>query len=142
MAYVFRQKLNINDLVDHLPVAPKVLVAEIEPELGKMYCMHLADQKLQAHHCNLPDRLHIMLKEVWPDVLVCGTDFFQDHDYLVVQLDFVRKQHPLLKIITIGENLGVAEMKQLMRYGISGHLEKQLTRPTDVALIVRGLLGF
>jgi DNA-binding NtrC family response regulator len=141
MAYLFKQKFSIAELLDTGSNIKRVLIAEPERYLCDLYTQHLEDNNFSIHKSLGSNVLEQEVKNFVPHVLILSTDFLDSLEKLVEVLGKVRKNSIDLPIITIGFNTHSDELRQLMQGGIVSHIDRKLTRPADVITVVKTILN-
>jgi DNA-binding NtrC family response regulator len=143
MSYLFKQKLDLGDLISLNYSPPKVvLVAEPEEYLLNIYCNCLRSYNLQVEECRRIEDIFKSIKQYSPHLLLLSLAFPPNFYRLFFILENLRKNHPNLRILTIGDKVNTEVIKRLMSVGVSSHIEKQLTRPQDIILIARSILEY
>ena len=136
MAYIYRQKLNLSELVDLPKISRRVVVYEPNDYLGALYRHYLRAHNFDVKHC--PDLL--LLKETVaafaPGLLV----FCADAGRTGVILKNFSQNFPSLKIVTTAYNLNQEEVSSLMAFGVQSHINRRFSRPQDLVLLARTLI--
>jgi DNA-binding NtrC family response regulator len=142
MEYLFRQHYNLQPLPDAIApdsASPIVLLAESEPEALALYARHLARADLQVNVCM---ELALLLRQVQdsrPGLLIINPT--PDITAAIALLRQIAAAQPGIPVITIGAAIPDAYLDQLMASGVALHLNRSLTRPQDIAVAARQLLG-
>ncbi len=125
--------------MDDSSVRPIILLAESDPETMAMYVRHLGSAEFAVCVCvdlRLVPQHVINLK---PAVLVLNPS-----PNLRLSLDVLRRSmiaHPTLSVITMGDVIPDQYMDQLMRSGVSMHINRSLSQPRDLVVAVRQMLN-
>ena len=136
MAYIFRQKLNLNELAVLESPSKKILLAEPEEYLLQLYSRYLDLHNFEVHHCQDPLLLQNALPKYNPHLLILNIDASSAR----ATLRSVRSSWPHLPIVTIGYNVEPATLRNLMTMGISSHIDRRMTRPQDLVIIAQTIL--
>ena len=140
MSYIHKQKFNISDLVPEDLRVRHVLVVEPEYYSRQLYVKHLREHGFKpAHSSDLSEGL-VLLKSLKPQAAILSPHAESSYENFIYALSLVRKMYPELPIITVGEALPVSVLAEIMGLGVSGHLEKKLTRPGDIVTVINAIL--
>ncbi|MCL5666279.1 MAG: hypothetical protein M1383_00695 [Patescibacteria group bacterium] len=143
MPYIIKQKLNLlADLAGIRQERKKVLVAEPEEYLLGLYAGYLAAQGFEVERCNNLDGIRASAKSFLPDLMVLSTGWNGYFLELVNHLAYLKNNFSGLPVVTVGYGVGSEQLKQLMLAGISGHLDRRLTKPQDIAHVVKAVLNY
>lgn len=140
MAYIFKQKLRVSDLAHISPNRKKVLIYEPEEYLSALYGSYLRIHKFAVEHCANLDALPKTLTEFSPHLLIFNTDSPGNSLSSKSWLMAAKKYYPELIIVTTNINLSHEGVRELMSAGISSHINRSLSRPQDIVVIVKSLL--
>ncbi len=135
MAYVFKQSFVMDPLFTVESVVGTALVSIKDAELSDLYSKHLREVDFFVRKCSDEQNLSAVIAEFKPHVLVCSPKLALDY------LPVFHKSHPALRVITVGYNLTEQELANLMRFGITFHCNRKLSKPKDIATLARQLLG-
>ena len=141
MAYLFRQKLNISELVDLAQAPKRILIHEPEEYLSALYAHYLRAHNFDVKHCPNWDKISAMVKSFRPQVFIFSADALVPHTNVKIWglLSGLVSDFPNLKLISTG--LGNSSpLKELMAAGVLGHINRKLSRPQDLAIIVKSIL--
>lgn len=139
MRYLFKQKLNLSDLVNFKGVQKKVLIYEPQEYLAALYSHYLRLHNFDIKHCPEFGKLKTMITDFCPELLIFNVEAETKSKE---NPSFNFKRHfPGLLVVTIGYNLGSESLKSLMNAGVSSHINRKLSRPQDVAVVVNTLLN-
>jgi hypothetical protein len=141
MPYIHREKINFRDLLHPQQKAYRIVVAEPETELFGIYDRHFSEEGLTAHHCRELSSLLGHLANLEPHVLVVSLEFREGIEHTRRFLAHIKKYYPLTHLITVSKGGGPEHMKIPMQLGVSGHINRQLSRPQDVVMIVKAILN-
>jgi DNA-binding response OmpR family regulator len=140
MAYIFKQKLQIQDLVDYGHILKRVLIHEPEEYLSAIYTQYLKADNFEVQNCSTLEALKELAKSFTPDILVFNIEYLNNPNVVGAWLLNFRKDFPYAAVITIGFNDNSENLKKLMSVGISSHINRKHTRPQDLAVIVKNIL--
>ena len=140
MAYLFKQKLNLADLAGRPIIGHRVLIHEPEGYLAALYEHYLKAHNFDIKHCPDLAALKQYIAEFKPQLLILNAQSaagpkggrFWDINF--------KKDFPELIIVTTGYNLGVQVLSKLMDAGACGHIDRRLSRPGDLVVMVNALL--
>ncbi len=140
MAYLFKQKLLIGDLVD-LELRPKrVLIHEPEEYLSALYGSYLRAHNFEVAHCPNLNLLIQTSADFLPDVLIFNLEAGQAK-VLVAWLSKFSRSFPNISVITTGFNTDAEVLKNLMPTGLISHINRRLSKPQDIVEVVKALLN-
>ena len=147
MAYLFKQQFNINDLIAERAVNPSVVsvvpVVVVEPEiyLAKLAEKYLLAAGLQVNYCANPVLLTEFLRRTSSSALLINPAAYMEIKHAAKAIADIRDNFPRLAVVTIAHNLEAEELGQLMSAGIASHINRKLSRPQDVADIIKTLIN-
>lgn len=141
MAYLFRQKLKISDLVVLEQNLQKILLAEAEEYRSALYSQYLSSETQVVLRCGDLYDLAGQIRKHSPHLLVLSVEMVPGFTRAVSLLRRLRSDYPGLQIVTLGHGLDADEVKQLMGTGVCGHVDRRFSRPQDLAEIVRTILA-
>lgn len=139
---MFRQKFNIAELTGAPAVFSRLLLVEPESYLRKLYHSHLSRHNFEVSaHPDLESGM-IMLKFNKVNAAVIGLKKEEDWNVVFRILKSMRSIDPGLPFVTLGENLPLPVLPKIMALGAASHLERRLSRPDDIAEVVKAVLRF
>ena len=138
MSYIFRQKLNLGELVNHEQEPRKILVFEPEQYLGALYRHYLLEHNFDVKHCPELDRIKAALFDFSPHVLVFNAEWPGSEGNREIMS--IKRNFPELVVVSTGYNIGNEDLKLLMQAGVSSHINRRLSRPQDLVEIVKAVL--
>lgn len=141
MSYLYKQKLNLMELVPVVPAKKTILIFEPEEYLLALYSGYLTNHEFVVRPCTEAEELELKIGEHDPDLLMFNTQIFQEILEIKRILQSLKKQYPELPIVTISHNLDSNLIKELMNEGISSHIERKLTRPKDIVFVAKTVLN-
>lgn len=141
MAYLFRQKLDLRGLAGRDVLPKLVIVAEAEEYLSALYSYYLHNHNFEVLRCRQPKQLAGLMEHYPPHLLIFNPRFYGDISATVKFLGSVRKVYPLLPVVTVGSGISSQELGQLMACGIMSHIDRRLSRPSDIVIIAKTLLN-
>lgn len=140
MSYIFKQKFDLNDLVQQPEAEFKtVLVAEPEEYLLNLYCDYLKNHNFASHSCNHLNLLESKTFFHQPDLLLLSLDLFTDRSNLSNEFLKYRKHFPHIKILCLGQNVDSKLVKEIMEFGVSSFIERRFSSPQDVINLVKSI---
>lgn len=142
MAYLFKQKLNIAELADISRRPKKVLIYEPEEYLSALYQHYLRRHNFDVKHCPDLGMIREATSSFLPDVLVFSLDG-QTNPPASRSLRLLANLvlgFPFLRLVSIGSSSHNSLVKELMTAGVLGHINRQLSRPQDLAIVVKSIL--
>ncbi len=138
MSYLFKEKFNIGDLVNIQTQTNRVVICEPEDYLAALYAHYLSRHNFDIKHCPQVETLTGVLKLFSPRILVFNVDAQKSGRRLILGL---RRQFPGISVITVGYNTSGELIKELMSAGVSGHIDRRLSKPKDLIHIVKAVLN-
>ena len=141
MVYIVKQKFNILELSPSAKISKRVLLVEPEYYVREVYLRHLAENGFEASHSPDIKEALVILKFLQPDVAVLSPHSESSFANFIYGLSLMRKLHPGLPMVTVGSTLPVEVLSAILELGVAGHLEKQLSRPSDIITVIRTVLG-
>ncbi len=140
MAYLFKQKLTLGELVDiSLPIH-RILLHEPEEYLAGLYRHHLTKHNFQVEHCPSVNLLNAHILNFKPTLLVFSVDESDNVKTSANWLLHIKKQNPEIFIITTGLNTNSEILKTLLNVGVSSHINRRLSRPQDLVILAQTIL--
>lgn len=141
MEYIFREKLIRPGLVVQNVYPKVVLVTDPDETMARIYARHFDLVEYITQICTQYKELLKKLTELEPHLLLFTLPAEQKHSIEMVKK--ITRNSPTLKIVTLSEQSGEdALMKELLQLGISGHINKALTRPRDVIQLAHNVLNY
>jgi hypothetical protein len=136
MAYLFKQKLQINELSGLSQPNFRVLVYEPDETLGGLYAHYLSLHNFDIKGCPDLAGLKDYINNFQPQILV----FSADSAAAFASAKTIFSYYPGLKVVTTGYNLNSEGVSQLMSLGVLSHLNRRFTRPADLPALLKTLL--
>lgn len=138
--YLTKEKFNIQDLVDLSFKPSRILVISADEMLRQIYQQHLEANKFLVglgHYKDLiPASEELTQYDLW--ILDIVNELFDEQQqWLVV----AKNSYPNVKIITLGMGLPEGYLTNLMSAGIVGHIDRKLTRPQDLVLLIKTIIN-
>ncbi|MBI3231966.1 MAG: response regulator [Candidatus Doudnabacteria bacterium] len=140
MAYFTKQKFKISDLARVPKSGPSVLLVISEESLREIYLRHLLRHNFEVNCAAFGNPYSISQYLDEADLLVLDIKNFQEADRLKF-LKALAQKFPSLPVVTIGLGLSEAYIKTIMALGVAGHLDRQFSRPEDLAQVVKTLFN-
>ena len=137
MPYIFKQKINLQDLVPTENRIVKILIYEPEEYLAGLYRLYMHPYNFHIKHCLEVTELLGNLAVFEPELLIYNAD--TGKNFLLNKTLF--KNYPSLKIITTAYNISHEQVRKLMDHGVSSHINRRFSRPADVATLVATVLN-
>lgn len=141
MTYLFKQKLDIYDLVGYEKESHKILLHEPEEYLAALYFHFLNKQNFHVRHVPKIEILEEELVNFKPKVLIFSLDSEQENKLNFFWLLNFRKNFPNTSVITTGFNTNAETLKKLLNVGISSHINRKLSRPQDLVVLIQAVLN-
>ncbi len=140
MAYVFKQKFNIAELISKPSNQTVVLIVEPDIYLAKLAERHLVAVGYRSCYC--PDILLLeeFLSRVNPTVLLFNPEACRTFGIAAGLIKKIIGGYPSLRVVTITHDIPGQNLSQMMNAGIASHINRKLTKPKDVAEIIRTLI--
>lgn len=140
MPYMLKQKLNLSDLVA-LELRPKsILLLEPDQYLRSLYSLYLKRHDFGVEIVLKAESLSSAIAFLNPHALVFSTHYYPKAENSAKTLLSIRTQFPRLPIVTIGLVHDHEQLKKFIAAGITSHIDRKLTRPQDLAVVIRTLL--
>ena len=141
MAYMFRQKLRLQDLAG-IKVAPKkVMIFEPDEYLSALYGRYLSLHEFEVRHCRDLENLSLGLTEFLPHLMVFNAETGPDFLRHKLWLKDCKNKYPELLIITTAFNAGSQHVSELMSAGVLSHINRNFSKPHDLVYVVKALLN-
>ncbi len=141
MTYIFKQKLNLSDLVNLKNQPKRILIHEPHGDLAALYAYYLKDYNFEIKHCGNLDAIQQCSKNFSPHLLIFNVDEPQAFPKIILIAKILTKELPDLNLISTGYNLNGQELSKLMALGVNSHLNRKLSRPQDLAVLVTTILN-
>ena len=141
MAYLFKQKFNVADLAKIPERKNRVLIFGSDVYLCQLYISHLRMSSLDARHCAGAELLGRALADFFPCLLVVDLDSLGGFGESRLRWLNFKRDFPSLLVVTISRNLDAQSVGKLMSAGVSSHINRNFSRPQDVAEVVKVLLN-
>ncbi len=138
MSYLFRQKLDLRELVATDRVVGRVMLAEPARNLGRLYAAYLQAHRFEVQHCQDAEDLGTVMAEFKPDILVFSLEFPRPTGARVLRT--IAALHPSLPVITLAFNASAEDIKRHMHQNVASHINRIHTRPEDIVHIVKAIL--
>jgi len=138
MAYIFKQKINLADLAALGQEPKKVLIYEPESELGALYAHYLRAHNFDIRHCPYLASIRQFIAEFEPHLLIFNAESSQ----ALLEISRVSRNFPagFPRLISTGYNLSGQKIGELMSAGVASHINRKLSRPQDLAILVETIL--
>ncbi|MBI5530619.1 MAG: hypothetical protein HY918_03920 [Candidatus Doudnabacteria bacterium] len=141
MSYLFKQKLNLGDLSLTNREIKRVLVFEPEEYLAALYANYVRNQEFEVRHCLELEEVPALIVKFSPHLLVFNAEALDSPVKSKSWLVSLKNRHPELHVVTIGYNISSEGVRELMSAGISSHINRHLSRPNDIAHIIKAILN-
>jgi len=138
MAYLFKQKLRLEELVDVDSIKRRILMFEPDEDLAAVYARYLSFNNFQLRH--VPTLFNLQATLFNPELLIFRADIPFP---LAGTKNLFRRlmgDFPGLKVITTGYNLSSEDIRELMSSGVVSHMNRRTSRPQDLVLVVKTIL--
>ena len=134
MKYIFKERYILTPM-NNLDGITKAVVYEPSLELAQLYAKYLRQQNFEPYICGSHAVMISLASAFSPHILIYNIDSGLEG------LKSLKRAHPSILIITIGD-LPDTQLDALMDLGISGHINRKVTRPRDVGILARQLLKY
>lgn len=142
MVYVFQRKFNIDELASIDQQTNKVLVVEPEKYLGDLYKHYLTESFLDVLVLDTHDQVRKTIGIYNPNVILLNVDAASEKiDLLLAIIAGIRREYPILPIVSIAHNLNGDFLIRFMNKGITSHIDRAHTRPADVVCVIKTLIN-
>ena len=139
MSFLFRQKLDLRELVAVDAQARRVMLAEPARNLARLYAAYLQAHRFEVHHCGDAEELCSAIAEFRPDILVFSLEFPRPDGARTLRT--VAALHPNLPVVTLAFNASADDIKRHMHHNVASHINRIHTRPEDIVHIVKAILN-
>ncbi len=139
MAYLLKQKFNISELAPQTQAPKKIMLIEPEYYLRVMLKKLLETEQFVVASAEKISESKVILEFFEPDIAVISPHSENNFQVFLLGLANLRNDYHALPILTIGNRLPMEVMKNIMDLGVVSHLERALTRPHDIATIIKTL---
>lgn len=141
MPYLLKQKFNITELAPAQAVK-HVMLVEPEYYAREVYLKHLSENGYgSSYSTNIPAAL-VILQAFRPDAIILSPHSEKTFENFIYGLSAIRRIHPQMPMVTVGNSLPVNVLSEIMSLGVVGHLEKKLTRPGDIIAVIKTVLEY
>jgi DNA-binding NtrC family response regulator len=140
MAYIFRQKLNLSDLAGLSVLSKRILIYEPEDYLAALYAHYLRQHNFDIKHCPDLRQVSEMIVSFQPHLLIFCADGREAAFKAPGLILALSRRFPDLGMITTARDLNHQGIKDLMDAGVLGHLNRRLSRPQDIPILVKTIL--
>jgi hypothetical protein len=142
MAYIFKQKLNISDLANLKQRPKRIIIYEPEEYLSALYSHYLKEHNFDVKHCPDLKLLKTLMAAFMPQMLVYSIEGAENQEAKLSRLFQLKKEFPNTLVITTGFNADSEILKLLLKGGIASHINRKLSRPQDLGIIVKSILHY
>lgn len=141
MSYIVQEKFNIYDLVPRPDRRNLIGIVEQEDYLAKLYEKYLQQQQFTVYHCPQPQDVEDFLAFLSPQVLLLNPESYGPTKLAAKVVKRVIGSFPELLVVTVSYDTAPEDLKLLMGAGIVSHINRKLSKPQDVAEVIRSVLG-
>ncbi len=131
---MFTQTYSMKDV--QVPAMRVAFVVEPIMELAALYSKYLQEQQLVVQVCASANELLQAASQARLDILVYNLEVG------VETLTQLKQKNPALIIITLSDDPSDQRLDALMKLGVSGHINRKVTTPKDIGLLVGQLLQY
>ncbi|MFI5205459.1 MAG: hypothetical protein ACHQVK_00815 [Candidatus Paceibacterales bacterium] len=140
MPYINKQKFQIHDLADIAQRPKRIVIYEPEEYLAALYAHYLRQHSFDVKHCPDLGLLKQLMLSFSPQMLVYNIEQTQSPKAQLNRLLKLKTDFPDTFVITTGFNTGSEILKLLLEAGIASHINRRLSRPQDLPMIVKSIL--
>jgi hypothetical protein len=141
MAYMFKQKLRIEDLVNIERQPKRIVLYEPEQYLAALYKHYLTAHNFDVKHCPELSLIKQLMSSFAPQVLVYNIeDSLKNAEPQLNRLIKLKKDFPETFVVTLGFNTSSEMLKLLLQAGVTSHINRKLSRPNDLVYIINALV--
>jgi hypothetical protein len=140
VAYLFKQKLNLTDLAGVTVIPKRILIYEPETYLAALYAHYLRMHNFDIKHCPNLSEVTDMIISFQPHLLIFCADGITPPFRAPSLISALNRRFPELSLLTTARDLGHQGTKDLMDAGVLGHLNRNLSRPQDIPILVKTIL--
>ena len=139
MAYYIKQKFDIKEILNSNPEQKKVFLHEVDYFSRRLYEKSLSEAGYLVDSSeNLVELLH-KLAFFKPHLLILCSNGNEQKMFLNI-LSQIRNYYEYLPVLTVGNGLAHEILSEIMNLGVASHIERSLSRPTDLVLIVKNII--
>jgi hypothetical protein len=113
------------------------VIFEPEEYLAALYGYYLREHNFDIKHCPDIDKLRSLIISFQPELLVLNADV--PGKVSVIPAGLIN-EFPDLKVISTGYNLNGQGIGELMANGVICHINRRLSRPQDLVILVETIL--
>ncbi len=140
MTYLFKQKLRLADMAGTAPRPNKVLIYEPEEYLSALYGHYLTMDSFDVRRAFDLGDVAQLTQIYFPDIVVFSLEGGSGMPAGIAWILNFKQTFPNSFVVTTAFNTGAEELKIIMSAGVSGHINRQLTRPQDLATVLKNIL--
>ena len=141
MAYLIKNKFNIEQLVDLQKNLWRVFLLEPEQYLLNLYHNYLHENDFFVEPAQSIDGIEYKLKKFKPHLLILNSIFFEKEKNLHKIIGNLKSEDTNFQIISFGAALSHVQLKIVMSAGVVSHIDRRFSRPIDIIHIAKGLLN-
>ena len=136
MQYIFSKHYIIPTMQSTVDKIHRALLYEPKFELAGLYFKYLSSPELEVQICSNLENLERVSVEFRPHLLIYNIE----GGY--TRLKNLKSLNPSVLLITLAEDIGDAQLSDLMALGASAHINRKVTSPKDVGILARQLLQY
>jgi response regulator of citrate/malate metabolism len=141
MAYLIKNKFNIEQLVDLQKNLWKVFLLEPELYLLNLYQSYLHTHEFFVEPAQSVDGIERRLKRFQPHLLILNAVFFEKEKQLHKIINNLKAESINFQIISFGAGLSQEQLKNVMSAGVVSHIDRRFSRPIDIIHIAKSILN-
>jgi AmiR/NasT family two-component response regulator len=139
-SYFSTQSISLADVLSEGSPSFRILLAEPEDELYGIYAIHLREHRFLVHRSAQLMTVPQFVTELQPDLVIMSLHFPEGHGVILETMHSMRQRSPGLHMVSVGTVTDPSLLKTLTGFGVSGHVDRALSRPRDIALIAKTVL--
>lgn len=140
MAYLFKKKFDIRELVNLDERPRRVFVVEPDHDLLLIYGGYLQDHGFEVELGKNEDFLIQRLKSQKPHLLLINAELLYQSQHLKRVLGVLAQEMSMFLVVSVGYDLSYEQVKEIMSIGAVSHVDRRFSRPHDVIMLIKSLL--
>ena len=140
MVYLFKQKFNFAELAGLAVLPKRILIYEPEDYLAALYAHYLRLHNFDIKDCPNLGEINEIIMSFKPHLLIFCADGVRESSQFPGMILSLSRRFPDLHFLATGYNLSHQGIKELMSAGVESHLNRRLSRPQDITVLVKTIL--
>lgn len=135
--YYSYEQFNLEELKNQFPATKRVLVVESDESLSELYSSYLEHLPVLVV-CSNENEWAGLFNDHKPHIVIINVEVLLAPGFVKERF---RKDNPHVHIIAVGSGLSREVLSGLMDFGVSSYINRQITRPHDMAASVAAILN-